>query len=79
MNAGLPPHVQSEVQRILDAAARRILAEQLDRDALTPCDLGRDGDLCDANTFLAQNGAATPPRGRYLHASVSLNVKAPAA
>ena len=29
---GLPAHVQAEVQRILDGAARRLLAEQLDRD-----------------------------------------------
>jgi len=27
----LPPHVEAEVQRILDAAARRLLKEELDR------------------------------------------------
>ena len=27
----LPPHVQAEVRRVLDAAARRLLAEQLDK------------------------------------------------
>ena len=30
--ADLPPHVRVEVQRILDGAARRLLADQLDRD-----------------------------------------------
>ena len=30
----LPPHVNAEVRRILDAEARRLLAEQLDRDAI---------------------------------------------
>jgi hypothetical protein len=34
MNARLPCHVETEVQRILDAAARRVLSEALDRDAL---------------------------------------------
>src|SRR5215213_8762662 len=29
-----PPRVRAEVQRILDAEARRLLAEQIDRDAL---------------------------------------------
>jgi hypothetical protein len=30
----LPPHVRAEAQRILDGAARRLLSEQLDRDAI---------------------------------------------
>ena len=30
----LPAHVHAEVRRILDAEARRLLAEQLDADAL---------------------------------------------
>ena len=32
MKADLPPHVRAEVQRILDRAARRLLAEELDSD-----------------------------------------------
>jgi hypothetical protein len=31
---GLPPHVRAEVRRILDRAARRLLAEQVDLDSL---------------------------------------------
>jgi hypothetical protein len=34
MTGSLPPHVQADVQRILDRAARRLLIEQLDRDAV---------------------------------------------
>jgi hypothetical protein len=30
----LPPHVRAEVKRILDGAARRLLADELDRDAI---------------------------------------------
>ena len=39
----LPPHVQAEVQRILNAVARRLLAEQMNGDAPTPA-AGVDGD-----------------------------------
>ena len=37
-----PPHVQTTVQRILDAEARRLLAEQADRDALSTTARGCD-------------------------------------
>ena len=30
----LPPDARSEVQRILDGAARRLVADELDRDAI---------------------------------------------
>jgi hypothetical protein len=44
--AGCAPRVRAEVQRIADAAARRLLAEQLDRDPLgTPT--GTDGGALD--------------------------------
>ena len=33
MSSDLPPHVQAEVRRILDAAARRLLRERLATDA----------------------------------------------
>jgi hypothetical protein len=32
----LPPHVRAAVRRILDAEARRLLAEEVDVDALEP-------------------------------------------
>lgn len=35
MDAHLPPHVQSEARRILDAAARRILEQETKDDALS--------------------------------------------
>jgi hypothetical protein len=41
----LPEHVRLEVQRILDSAARRILAEQMDADAITTP--GRNGHPLD--------------------------------
>ena len=42
----LPAHVRAEVRRILDAEARRLLAEQRDADALgTPSVLGDGGAL----------------------------------
>ncbi len=37
----LPPHVRTEVRRILDGAARRLLAEELDGDAVGAA-TGRD-------------------------------------
>jgi hypothetical protein len=36
---GLPDQVRREVRRILDAEARRLLAEQLDRDSVAPASL----------------------------------------
>jgi hypothetical protein len=33
MLADFPPHVQAQIQRILDAEARRLLAEELAREA----------------------------------------------
>ena len=38
----LPVHVRAEVRRILDAEARRLLAEQLDPDALGATSVLRD-------------------------------------
>jgi|SRR4051812_20525739 hypothetical protein len=43
--SGLPPRVQSEIQRILDAAARRLLAERLDGDPLGTAAGDDDGAL----------------------------------
>ena len=42
MMADLPPHVRAEVQLILDAEARRLLAAQVDRDPLGAPAAGRD-------------------------------------
>lgn len=42
----LPSRVQAEVQRILDAEARRLLADQLDRDSIGAT-AGSDGDSLD--------------------------------
>lgn len=55
--ASLPPRVRAEVQRILDRAARRLLAEQVDADALgaaTGCDGGALDGRPDEGTALVQ-------------------------
>ena len=54
MMADLPPRARAEVQRILDGAARRLLAEQVDLDALDAA-AGRDSDAVDGR---ADQGAA---------------------
>jgi hypothetical protein len=43
----LSPSSAAEVQRILDPTARRLLAEQLDRDALAASTTGMDDGLGD--------------------------------
>jgi hypothetical protein len=62
----LPPHVQAEAQRILDAAARRLLADQMDRDA-PGAPARRDGGTVDGGSdqvaTLAE-GEAVPIVGR---------------
>jgi hypothetical protein len=50
----LPARVIVEVQRLLDAEARRLLADQLDRDAIGTT-AGSDPDLIDGR---ADQGAA---------------------
>lgn len=40
------PHVSAEVQRILDGAARRLLADELNGDAV-PSPAGNDNGSCD--------------------------------
>ena len=52
--ADLPPRARAEVQRVLDGAARRLLAEQVDLDALDAA-AGRDRDAIDGR---ADQGAA---------------------
>lgn len=56
--ADLPPHARAAVQRILDAEARRLLADQLDRDALVAAS-GSDSDLVDGG---ADQGTASLER-----------------
>lgn len=41
--SALPPHVIRQAQRILDGAARRILADKLNRDALSATATADDG------------------------------------
>ena len=52
----LPARVQAEVQRILDAEARRLLADQLDGDALGAPTPGRDQHAVDGR---ADQGTAS--------------------
>ena len=49
MQDKLPTRVRSEVQRILDGAARRLLAHELDSDAISAA-TGTDDDLVDGRT-----------------------------
>ena len=44
--SGMPPAVRAEAQRILNGAARRLLAERLDGDSVIPAS-GRDVDALD--------------------------------
>ena len=46
----LPVHVRAEVRRILDAEARRLLAEQLDADALGAASVLGDISALDGRT-----------------------------
>ena len=46
MMADLPPGARAEVQRVLDRAARRLLADQLDGDSSGTA-AGGDGDALD--------------------------------
>ena len=58
MSDSLPPRVRSEVQRILNAEARRLLADELDRDAIGAA-TGSDSDLIDGR---ADQGTASLER-----------------
>ena len=55
---GLPAHALAEVQRILDAEARRLLADQLDRDPAVAT-TGSEHDAVDGG---ADQGAASVQR-----------------
>jgi hypothetical protein len=46
MMADLPASARAQVQRVLDAAARRLLGEQLDRDVIQTT-TGSNGDAID--------------------------------
>jgi hypothetical protein len=61
----LPAHVHAEVQRILDGAARRLLAEQLDRDTLRATPPGHNRGALHGRTdqgALLVQGQAIPVR-----------------
>ena len=64
MMADLPSHVRAEVQRVLDCAARRLLADQLDADATgssASCDSDAGHDGADERTPLVE-GKPVPVR-----------------
>jgi hypothetical protein len=61
MNPELPRHVQSEVQCILDRAARRILAEQLDGDRFV-AGHGQDLELAAEGIDVARDGGGSAVR-----------------
>ena len=67
MMADLPPGARAEVQRVLDRAARRLLADQFDVDS-TGTAAGGDGDTlnsgADESASLVQGEAIPVSRDR---------------
>ena len=60
----LPPHVAAEVRRILDGEARRLLADEMDRDPVAPTpggDLGPVHDGADQGTASVEGQTAPNP------------------